>query len=472
MIECDVNENRVFFKLGETMTTRIGFDPNAKMVKRVESAQSKQMFKSDDPFQIDKWYDACKDDTFETRLIPLTIEQAKAIKFMCEYFRLFKEHEIQTNESKGFGITVNYDKSALHKAFEAHITGKNSDTPLSYHWGESFNWKALTEQSSQQYVNPLIELEENINEIIEEFKGDDGIFIRLNTRSPKDSAIEGMKTFELLFEELKEWNAINRMTYGKKHDEDVYFDLTNDQISLSFHRAVIKSLCAKSGFEAIQLLCRSYERIFYDLNISMLKQGEENLKLYCTIRKWYDVVDPIWEFRLIVKDYKPTALTQYNDVVVIPNAKKHKHFFQQRILEKFEVIKEKLSRKLRDYTVDFAVVLKNKDMQNSPMNAYMEGTESKEDENEDPIDAVYLIEINHTWPTAGTALFDFRNEEDKKVLTGDKPFEFRLHESKENVDYTTLDSVLPPHAIDFISVIQGQYQENVGLQPEKTCVLL
>ena len=173
------------------MTTRIAFNLDAKE-QHEESAQSKQMFDGDDPFQIDKWYEACKDHTFETKLIPLTLPQAQAIKFMCQYFKIFKEYEINEGESKGKGIILNYDKKQL---LQSLITNNNTDSSLSYEWGESFNWKALTDESSLQYINPLLELEKSINQMIDEFKCDDGIFIRLNTRSPKDSAIEGKNTY-------------------------------------------------------------------------------------------------------------------------------------------------------------------------------------------------------------------------------------------------------------------------------------
>lgn len=451
------------------MTTRVGFDPNATGKKREESAQSKQMHNADDPFQIDKWYDACKQHTFETKLIPLSIEQANAIKFLCHYFKLFKEHEIESGESKGKGLTLNYDKQQLLESFKQ--SNSNESSILNYEWGESFNWKALDAQSSLKYINPLKELEASINEIIDEFKCDDGIFIRLNTRSPKDSSIEGKNTFKLLFNELKEWNKIN-----ENDDNNNILKLNNDQICLSFYRCATKSLCCKNGFEAIELLTRSYQRIFTDLNLAMLKQGEENLKLFCTIRKWYSIIDPIWEFRLIVKNYIPTALTQYHKTIVIPNSAKHKQFFQDRIMAEFNIIKDKLDKKLKDYTIDFAVVLKDKDLQNKPIN---DNNDDDIDEvKEDPIDRVLLIEINHEPPIAGTALFDFKNEEDRKVMNGEKPFEFRIYQSKKEVEYDKINELLPDNTLDFLKVLRGEYTPQETINDDnnndgfKFCVLL
>ena len=56
-------------------------------------------------------------------------------------------------------------------------------------------------------------------------------------------------------------------------------------ISNNFYRASIKCLFIKNGDECIELFCRSC-RIFVDLSVSMLKQGENNLKIYVIVRKW------------------------------------------------------------------------------------------------------------------------------------------------------------------------------------------
>ena len=181
------------------MTTRIGFNPDARKAHE-ESAQSKQMYEGDDPFQVDKWYPVCQQYTFETKSIALTLPQVQAIKFMCHYFKLFKEHELEKGEQKGKGITLNYNQSSLLESFNNSDDDikddDNNNESLSYSWGESFNWKALDAESSLKYINPLIELENNINAIMDELKCDQGIFIRLNTRSPKDASIPSAKTYQ------------------------------------------------------------------------------------------------------------------------------------------------------------------------------------------------------------------------------------------------------------------------------------
>ena len=272
-----------------------------------------------------------------------------------------------------------------------------------------------------------------------------------------------------MFEELKAWNIING-----NDDNSKYWTVHNDQLCTYFYRSTIKSLCCSNGFEAIELLCRSYERVFTDVNMAMLKQGEENLKLFCVVRKWYNIVDPNWEFRLVIKDYKPTALTQYHKTIVIPHAAKYKTFLQKRILNTFDSIKDKLDKTLRDYTIDFAVVLKDKTIQNVPICINEEINEEKEEVKEDPIDTVYLIEINHEPPIAGTALFDFANEEDKKVLNGEKPFEFRMYENKNDVSYDEIDKILPDQCLEFVDVLQGKYIQQNTNQPSlfERCVLL
>ena len=72
---------------------------------------------------------------------------------------------------------------------------------------------------------------------------------------------------------------------------------------------------------------------------------------------------------------------------------------------------------MRDYTIDFAVLLmKDGWLQNVPIGDALENMEI----NEDPIDRVVMIAINHKPPSAGTALFNFRDEEERKILNGEK----------------------------------------------------
>ena len=257
----------------------------------------------------------------------------------------------------------------------------------------------------------------------------------------------------MLFRELKEWDRINRGRGDRKEPEDPFLSVDDDQIMSSFYRSSIKSLAVRNGAEAIELLCRSYERVFHDLNLAMLKQGEEDLEIQCTVRKWDHSIDPLWEFRMIVKDYVPSALTQYHKSVVIPRAKTYKSFLEKRILAEFEGIKDKLSTELRDYTIDFAVVLKDASLQNVPIE---DGLDREEEIKEDPVDRVFLIEINHEPPSAGTALFNFRDDEDRKILNGEKPFEFRVLENAQQLEHEELDEVLPDHALKFLKVLRGQ----------------
>ena len=276
----------------------------------------------------------------------------------------------------------------------------------------------------------------------------------------------------VLFQELKEWDKINR-NGAQQQDDSPFLKVNDDQITTSFYRSCIKSLAVRNGAEAIELLCRSYERVFHDLNLAMLKQGEDKLEIQCTIRKWDNAIDPIWEFRLVVKEYVPTALTQYHKYNLIPRAKVYKSFMEKRILKEFEEIKGKISKELKDYTIDFAVILKDETLQNVPVEDVVE---EEMEIKEDPIAKVVMIEINHEPPSAGTALFNFRDEEDRKILNGEKPFEFRVLESTDQLKHETLNEVLPDHMLEFLSVLRNDAKDtkdeaNEGVTGRK-CILL
>ena len=76
-------------------------------------------------------------------------------------------------------------------------------------------------------------------------------------------------------------------------------------------------------------------------------------------------IDPLWEFRLFIRNgNKPTGLTQYHKNIVLPLMYKYRKYIEKSILNTFNELQPKLDEKLQDYTVDFAVILKDKSKQN------------------------------------------------------------------------------------------------------------
>jgi hypothetical protein len=69
------------------------------------------------------------------------------------------------------------------------------------------------------------------------------------------------------------------------------------------------------------------------------------------------------------------------------------------------------------------------------------------------IERSYVIEINHTPPTAGTSLFDWKIKDDRDLITGasGKPFELRIRNS---IDTTGREQIHRP-LLEWIDRIRG-----------------
>jgi len=126
--------------------------------------------------------------------------------------------------------------------------------------------------------------------------------------------------------------------------------------------------------------------------------GEKNFDMKMVIRHWTEIL-PEWEFRAFVKKKKLTSCTQYYQSCFVPEFVTHKQRIQECIFKIFDEVKDKI--KLDDYTIDFAL---------SPL--LEEGK-------------IWIVELNHVPPTAGTSLFDWANPKDRDIIENG-PFELRV----------------------------------------------
>eukprot|EP01084_Bolivina_argentea_P255864 430512_1 len=377
--------------------------------------QHQSLYSSNELTNFENWYDNISKYTFETRFISLSIEEAKAIKFCYEYYSAFKKYEIETNgKQKGIGVKLYYDDENYENKF-----GEEFD------WQMALNSNINNEKDGYEYkihLKHLNNLSNKINIAMNEMKCSDGIFVKLSRRSPKDSANESTKMFDMIKNELN------------KKSKNNFKNITNSQIIESYFYSSIKSLCVYNGNQAIELFSRSY-RIWKDIELSILKQNNFNVSVI--VRKWNKEINPLWEFRLFLRNKKPTALTQYNPNIYLPNMYKLKIEIEKLILLKYEKIKNLLSDKLQYFTMDFAVII----------------SDSKEKINENDL---VIIEINPGPPVAGTSLFIWENTNDQLILSGDKPFETRINSSFDDIkNLNNLEPILPDSVICFVELLKG-----------------
>jgi hypothetical protein len=214
-----------------------------------------------------------------------------------------------------------------------------------------------------------------------------GAFVRLSSRSPKDAVSSAL--YDLY---LRERDDLHK----SGHPQDAVTD------KIAYNRANVRVLRVTSGKQALFFFINS-NRVREDLQalvkLTTLPDSEPLTQI--VIRKWEEIL-PEFEYRAFIYNSKITAITQYYKTTYVPEMVALKESLQNRMISFFEEnIKGRIPT--TDYVVDFAV---------------------------DPhSDTIWVVEINNPPPVAGQALFDWDSENDKQIITGQLPFEFRILET-------------------------------------------
>lgn len=299
---------------------------------------------------LDRWYLSLKDKTFRSEFVEITPNEARAI--------------------------VSYwENNFQHKS--SHDTVPN-ETAI-----------AIPEL--------LRDLSDRISAMISSISPHKGAFVKLSTRSPKDSHVAFAKAREA-------YTARSHTTVGPNASP-------NDKLIL-LAEVVIESLRVRNGCEAIKLLLSS-DRVGEDLEYALEPGDQDFAKRIClVIREWVEI--PLWaEFRGFVWGGKLTSIGQYNHPVMFPQLKVQALSIKADLESFFATVKDQIP--LDRYIIDFAWTK----------------------------DQVYLVEVNPfdgeiVFP-ASTGLWSWDKDRDQ-MMNG--PLEIRIREDEQNPD--TLKSTLDP----------------------------
>lgn len=237
---------------------------------------------------LDRWYSSLKDTTFLTEFLPITPDEARAI--VSYWDTNFKDRNSADEE----------------------VDGSSIDIPPS-----------------------LNGLRDRIGSTIASLSPDKGAFVKLTTRSPKDSHVafaKAHKTFD-----------VRKLLLGPSPS-------VNDLMIL-LGEVVIESLKVTSGEDAIKLLVSS-TRVGEDLEYA-LAHGDQDFckRTAIVLREWVDI--PLWaEFRGFVWDGKLTSIGQYNHPVCFPQLLHHASEIESNLQAFFASVKDRIP--LSRYIVDFA----------------------------------------------------------------------------------------------------------------------
>ena len=285
---------------------------------------------------LDRWYASLEDKTFRSDFVVITPEEAKVIvSFWAKDFK--------------------------HKPSDTKFPG----------------------ESEVCLPDSLQNLSERISNSIAALSPTTGAFVKLSTRSPKDSHLAFAKARKAYLEKAK----------SIPPDTSI-----NDKL-IQLAEIVIGSLCVRNGDEAIKLFISS-DRAGEDLEYA-LESGEDSFKqtTCIVVREWVDI--PQWaEFRGFVWNGKLNAIGQYNHLVVFPQLKEQVSYIKADLEKFFVDLKPYIP--LDRYIIDFAWT-KNK---------------------------VYLVEVNPfdgevVFP-GSTGLWDWFGEDKEQMMNG--PLELRIRE--------------------------------------------
>lgn len=298
---------------------------------------------------VDRWYESLQDKTFLSRFVEITPLEARAIT----------------------------------KYWQQHFQHKSSSD------------KVLDET---QVVIPteLLGFSDRINAALASMSATKGGFVKLSTRSPKDSHIAFAKASNSYKQKLP--------TIGENPSP-------NEKLIL-LAGVVIESLQIRNGTEALKLLLSS-DRVGEDLEYA-LEPGDQDLekRISLVVREWVDI--PLWaEFRGFVWGGKLTSIGQYNHLVMFPELAEQAETIKAELVGFFEIVKDQIS--LDRYIIDFAWTT----------------------------DRVYLVEVNPfdgelVFP-ASTGLWSW-DDDRQQMMNG--PLELRIRKAEE--DLTALKHTIDP----------------------------
>ena len=235
-------------------TKRDRSSPNIQLAskdsKEREETRRKEFFDSG----FDRWYDLVKDKTIPSQLVEIKPVEAKAI-VLC------------------------WKRDFQHKERDS----------------------AVLAEGQIQLPADLHDLIDRLSSTITSFSSGKGAFVKLSTRSPKDSPVafeKAHKTYQACLGSLGDNPSIN------------------DKLNL-LSTIIGESLKVTTGEEAVKLLVSS-DRVGEDLEYALEKGDEEFTKsVHLVVREWVNV--PLWgEFRGFVSGGRLTALGQYNYLIQFP----------------------------------------------------------------------------------------------------------------------------------------------------------
>lgn len=182
-----------------------------------------------------------------------------------------------------------------------------------------------------QIPNSLSDLVSRINNAIESsFPSTEGVFVKLGTRSPKDSKTVVKKAAAAYRTRLDESGNIQNASTAQHNAKLV-----------ALSEEMLKANAVRTGEEAVTLLLDSW-RVAEDLMYAVEEEGKRDFSVSLVIRAWDSRIVPQCEFRGFVWDRKLNCIGQYWHSLYYPELIGIKDQVASDCLEFFELLKDSL----------------------------------------------------------------------------------------------------------------------------------
>lgn len=259
-----------------------------------------------------------------------------------------------------------------------------------------------------------------LNQVIHEKLQKDGAFVKLSSRSAKDSTVSGQRTRDLFRRFVAEEESRKKSSSSSQGADG---NLDDNDLLICINRAHIDALKVDSAEDAFFLLVNS-ERILDDLDLA-LEHSKVSWNQHIVVRQWIQC--PLQrEFRGFVFRARLTALSQYYVPCFFPELQQHD--WRQRVLQEIEVFFKQvvdclpLDNANQCCVVDFCVL------------------DHDDDNNKKKKLKCYLIEVNpfNDYEGCGTSASLFDWKKDSSLLRGEEnnnnenKIHFRWQEKKED----------------------------------------
>lgn len=238
------------------------------------------------------------------------------------------EEEQEIQQTRGFAYEKLFDLESWYTQF-ADVTFPSAFVPVSRqearailrsyrrvvlkgHGEEEIEQQAAAEQGEEEHQRELGQVEQRLQELagraqqamddMERSCGSGGFFVRMSSRSPKDSALGCQRMKRLLAEQLRASSVALARGHGPQWHQNSEF--------IAFFRAQIQALRVCHAAEALDLLVQS-ERVFEDLKLALAQpvaSWEQRLAIRAWSRRPSDISG---EFRCFVRQRRLTAISQY-----------------------------------------------------------------------------------------------------------------------------------------------------------------